>query len=207
MKTSNNNTALETNLLRALALMQHNGEEFFILDGVAYEGSEQVAKHTFEAMHEEKMKSGLITDSDDYQFDQFCAEELTEVSELDPEDHSNDYLVLTDEEADEKAAEYISEYMWAFNISFLTCYMSEETAEFAEEILKPIQEKCESGNEAVKALINWRYNKEQIIEDAISADGRGHFLATYDGNENEETVLVYPKGDTANQTFYIYRLN
>ena len=36
-------------------------------------------------------------------------------------------------------------------------------------------------------------------EDIIGADGRGHFLSSYDGNENEITI--------DDETFYIYRLN
>lgn len=38
-----------------------------------------------------------------------------------------------------------------------------------------------------------------FIQAAISADGRGHFMSSYDGEENEVTVN--------DQTFYIYRLN
>ena len=36
---------------------------------------------------------------------------------------------------------------------------------------------------------------DEFIEDAISSDGRGHFLSPYDGEENEE-------GD-----YFIYRIN
>lgn len=158
-------TQLEINLLRALALMQHNGEDFFILDGIAYEGSEHVAKHTFEAMHEEKMKAGLITDEDDYQFDQFCAEELTEVSELDPEDYNNDYLVLTDEEADEKWEESLDSYI--------------------EECITPEIDKIAEGQGNLQYYIS--FDEEKWKRDA-RMDGRGHSLSSYDGNENEETV-------------------
>ena len=38
-------------------------------------------------------------------------------------------------------------------------------------------------------------NFDDFVEDAVRADGRGHFLAGYDGNENEQ-------GD-----FYLYRTN
>lgn len=34
---------------------------------------------------------------------------------------------------------------------------------------------------------------------AIRADGRGHFMSSYDGEENEEIV--------EGETFYIYRIN
>jgi hypothetical protein len=48
-------------------------------------------------------------------------------------------------------------------------------------------------------LIDRLWDIDSLVEDAISADGRGHFLSSYDGDENEETVN--------GQTFYIYRTN
>jgi hypothetical protein len=54
------------------------------------------------------------------------------------------------------------------------------------------REKCESANDTFLAMIK---DKDSFVRDAISADGRGHFLNTYDGEENES-------GD-----FLIYRIN
>jgi len=102
---------------------------------------------------------------------------------------SRDYLVLTDKEADEKAKEYILDTAWAFNTWFLASYMPEGVT---EEVLKAIQEKCESGNEAILAMIK---DKDGFVDDAILADGRGHFISFYDGNE-------YDVGD-----YFIYRIN
>jgi hypothetical protein len=39
------------------------------------------------------------------------------------------------------------------------------------------------------------YGLEGFVEEAVSADGRGHFLSSYDGEENEQ------------DGFYIYRIN
>jgi len=50
-------------------------------------------------------------------------------------------------------------------------------------------------------------DEDSFVEAAISADGRGHFLAGYDFNENEETVLLYDNGDSGNPIFFIYRQN
>lgn len=109
---------------------------------------------------------------------------------------NQEYLVLTDQEADEKAGEYIEESLWAFNTGFIIDHMEQgEGFDYraTEESIKLIQEKqCESANPVIKALIA---DIGEFIEDAIGADGRGHFLAGYDGEENEE-------GD-----FYIYRIN
>jgi len=56
---------------------------------------------------------------------------------------------------------------------------------------------CENANELVSAIIE---DIDEFIEDAISSDGRAHFLSTYDDEENETE-------DDNGETFYIYRLN
>jgi len=101
------------------------------------------------------------------------------------------YLVLTDEEADEYATNYILDSLWSFNSAFIIEHS--KLPYEAKEMLETFQrEKCESANETVLALID---NIDGFIEDAIGTDGRGHFLSSYDGEENEE-------GD-----YYIYRVN
>ena len=67
----------------------------------------------------------------------------------------------------------------------------------AKEALESVQSsKAEGANGLVRALIS---DLDGFIEDAICEDGRGHFLASYDGDENEETV--------DGVTYYIYRTN
>ena len=136
-----------------------------------------------------------------------------------------EYMVLTDEEADKAAKEYIESSVWAFNFDFLRYYIdvedansyynfedsyydedTEEDVEIGdadevfymgmgmslEDHIKELQGKYEDGNDG---LINLIDNFGKFVDDAVSTDGRGHFLSTYDGNENEE-------GD-----YYIYRTN
>ena len=112
---------------------------------------------------------------------------------------NQEYLVLTDDEADEKTAEEIKNSLWAFNADFIIqhCknYESMDNYEYnaAIESLREAQGKqCESLNGLVYALID---NIDEFVTDAIIADGRGHFLSFYDGRENEEN------------DFYIYRIN
>lgn len=107
-----------------------------------------------------------------------------------------DYLVLTDEEATERATEEIEESLWAFNKAFLNVH-SEAISEIPDKDFEAMQGKlCESFNKAVKAMID---DFDYFVEDAIACDGRGHFISHYDGEENEEKV---------NQTYYyIYRMN
>ncbi len=102
-----------------------------------------------------------------------------------------EYMVLTDEEANEKAKEYIEESVWAFNKSFLDCH-SEAISEMDDEVFQKIQEMCESANKTIMRLID---DFDYFVEDAMSADGRGHFMSSYDGEEIEQ-------GE-----FYIYRTN
>lgn len=190
---------LELNLLRALALMQNQGEDFFILVDdsdqdnelyYAFEGNEDDAREDFEADIEGTDEANI-----DANFLIYCQNNLTEVEELDPDDYNNDYLVLTDEEADEKAAEYIKDSLWAFNASFIIDHS--KLPYDAIDMIKNYQDtQCERANETIEALIE---DMDEFISDAISADGRGHFMSTYDGNEYEETI--------EGETFYIYRIN
>ncbi|MDP3962829.1 MAG: hypothetical protein Q8Q03_03115 [bacterium] len=93
-----------------------------------------------------------------------------------------EYLVLTDEEADIKAAEEILESAWAFNKGFLDCH-SDVISKMPDKSFSKIQEMCENANPIILALIQ---DKDHFVEDAISCDGRGHFLSRYDSEENEE---------------------
>lgn len=99
-----------------------------------------------------------------------------------------DYLVLTDEEADEKAHEEILNSIWAFKAEFLSAHSSLD----AETISIIQQAKYEDANEPLKRMIN---DLDHFINDAISSDGRGHFMNSYDDHENEQN------------DFYIYRMN
>lgn len=104
---------------------------------------------------------------------------------------NKEYSVLTDEEANEKAAEYIKDSLWAFNAEFIIDHS--KLPYEAVEMVKSYQEKkCESANETIETLIE---DMDSFVEDAISADGRGHFMSTYDGEEHEE-------GE-----YFIYRTN
>lgn len=109
---------------------------------------------------------------------------------------NQEYAIGTDEEADAAAEADIRDSLWAFNASFILseCGLPGEL----EEAIQAFQEsKCESANEAILALVEkcCEGGVGAFAEAAVSADGRGHFLSSYDGEENEE-------GD-----FFIYRVN
>jgi hypothetical protein len=107
-------------------------------------------------------------------------------------EENGEYMVLTDEEADEKAAAYIEQSLWAFSTGFL----ASETG-IDEEVFKAIQanERCESNNDAIESIVNSTCGIDDFVESAISADGRGHFINSYDGEESQE-------GE-----YFIYRVN
>lgn len=98
-----------------------------------------------------------------------------------------EYLVLTDEEADERAKDYIEESIWGFNSWFLSKHTGLD-----EDIIRHLQDKCEGANDV---LLNAVKDIDDFVNDAIGCDGRGHFMSSYDGNEEELNDL------------YIYRTN
>lgn len=110
-----------------------------------------------------------------------------------------EYLVLTYEEAERAAREEIQESLWAFNPEFVLRHTeffknscpSEDKA-FCDALSNLQGTICEGANLIVKALIA---DFDKFVEDAIFCDGRGHFIARYDGEEVE-------CGD-----FYLYRIN
>jgi len=105
------------------------------------------------------------------------------------------YAVGTDKEADEACKEYIKDSAWAFRSSFICeyCNLPQELAEALEAMQS---KKCESANDSILALIDKTDGGlDGFVEEAVSADGRGHFLSSYDGNENEK------------DGFYIYRID
>ena len=111
----------------------------------------------------------------------------------------NEYKVLTDEEADEAAKDEILNSLWAFNADFIlrhTEFYNTSCDREDKEFIKSLQDLqsrlCEGANAIVKALI---VDIDIFVEDAIDADGRGHFISYYDGYENEQNG------------FYIYRTN
>jgi hypothetical protein len=102
-----------------------------------------------------------------------------------------EYLVLTEDEAEEKATDYIKESVWAFNSSFLSSHTGID-----EDVFKLLSEKCEDSNDAILSMIK---DFDHFVSDAISSDGRGHFIASYDHDEHIEEIN--------NTEYFIYRTN
>jgi hypothetical protein len=103
----------------------------------------------------------------------------------------DDYLVYTDDEADEAVYNYIDESVCYFRSDFIAAH-----AEVDEEVIKKLQELHENSNQAIKSLIK---DFDHFVNDAVLCDGRAHFLSSYDGEENEVNVN--------GNTYYVYRSN
>jgi hypothetical protein len=112
---------------------------------------------------------------------------------------SGEYIVCDDATANALASDYITDSLWAFNASFL----AGETG-LDERRFHPIKEKlCEDANPAFAAMITGTCGLASFVQSAIQADGRGYFLASYNGDEHYVCVNVQRK----RVGLYFYRTN
>jgi len=95
---------------------------------------------------------------------------------------SDSYAIGTDEEADEACKSYVQDTLWAFKGEFIA-EACDLPCELADGISSFNSEKCEGANDAMLALVRKTCGLNSFVRRAISADGRGHFLASYDGDE------------------------
>lgn len=114
----------------------------------------------------------------------------------------SEWLVLTDEEADEKTEEKIKEMLWAFRPQFIIEHMEQEkilSMTLKTRLAKSIEQiqtnLCEDAKPIIYALVGGEDGIDNFISDAIDEDGRGHFLSYYDSEEKET------------ENFFVYRLN
>ena len=180
---------------KAIARALVEEAEFFIYDGVAYVGNQGDEEQAFGGWIKERTgKRGGVTENPQ-EWREWLSDTCIELSDY----KEDDYLVCTDEEADEKAKEYIEDTLWAFNPWFLA-----EWSGVDHEVFEAIQsnERYEGNNDAILRLIG--DNLGDLVHDAIATDGRGHFLSSYDGEEHEVNLSPYT-GE--NEYFYVYRLN
>lgn len=101
MTTSANNE-LRTEILKALAIMEHEGDDYFIIDNVAYVGSEEDARESYSE------------DKDCTQaFEEWIIDNGEEVAEYEENDNPR-YLVYDDSEADRANSIYADNYFDEF---------------------------------------------------------------------------------------------
>jgi hypothetical protein len=107
-----------------------------------------------------------------------------------------EWAVGTDEEAHEAVREIIKNSVWSFRAEFIALHTRAGASSGMVKAITALQEDCEDCNDDILSLIE---NIDSFIEDAISADGRGMFISSYDNEEVETEVNGF--------TFYAYRLN
>lgn len=99
-----------------------------------------------------------------------------------------EYLVLSQEEAEERAAQYVRDSLWAFRTEFIAAHTKNGLSDACIEALNRMQvELGEDCQPVLEALIE---GMDAFIEDAIRVDGLAHFLATYDGKEAEKNGFL-----------------
>ena len=113
-------------------------------------------------------------------------------------DVNAEYRFLRSDIADSKAIEYIKDLVWAFNPDFIIQHSKAlDYDDASRKIIEAIQAQCENGNEAMLRLID---DFVDFADDAVAADGRGHFLSAYDGKERD---LDAPYENS----YFYYRIN
>lgn len=136
--------------------------------------------------------------------------------------NDGEYLVLSDEEADERAREDILNCLWAFDADFMA-----GKTDLPREAFSALAQISESANDAVLAIVEKTCGIDNLVRDAILTDGRAHFIMnSYDGEEHEishsqivswlnemgienpEDVWIPENTGGENQSwFYIYKIS
>lgn len=104
-----------------------------------------------------------------------------------------EYIVLTENEAYQRATEYIEDTLWAFNSNFLAGYTRVD-----ESVFEQLSLQCENANVPIRTLIQANGGLDEFVSAAVAADGLGHFISQYDGEEHE--VIIGSK------VWYIFRV-
>ncbi len=120
---------------------------------------------------------------------------VRQIAKLEKDSRFDDgeFLVCTDQTATEACRGQILSSLWAFNADFLSGVTGLDSAVFHK-----LSGLCENANDAVAALVKSTCGIDHLVEQAIAADGRGHFLASYDNDEHEFRV-------NKSLTLYVYR--
>jgi hypothetical protein len=126
-----------------------------------------------------------------------------------------EWALGNDTEVDKAVKSYIEETLWAFNKTFLADHTG-----LPVEVFAALQVDCENSNDAIYTLIEKCGDMDSLVSDAVSSDGRGHFLSPYDGREKEWNdldqeiqlgiLLAMNQGDLEDENVYnlfFYRID
>jgi len=92
--------------------------------------------------------------------------------------------------------------------SLIEMYIEEVTANRTEEFVDDIDSFLRYGSMEISEAYEYGYihiDSDEVMEGAVSDDGLGHWLAGYDGGENEETITL--EDGNYSDPFYLFRNN
>lgn len=96
------------------------------------------------------------------------------------------WYAVHSEDLDQVSTDAVLETAWAFRPQFLADHTGLPVELFDALVAN---NRCEDNNEVVLTLLRKvGPGIEAFVRDAIAADGVGHFLSPYDGEEHEITV-------------------
>ena len=87
-------------------------------------------------------------------------------------------------------------------------YVNAITESKVEEAISDIEWFLDYVNMEIYEAVQYGYldiDNDEVIESAIESDGLGHWLAGYDGYENEETITQ--EDGNYSDPFYLFRAN
>ena len=91
--------------------------------------------------------------------------------------------------------------------SLIDLYVEEVTADRTHEALNDIEDWLDDRGLEISEALDYGLidiDKDEVIEQAVSSDGVGHWLAGYDGYENEETITL--EDGNYSDPFYLFRI-
>lgn len=113
------------------------------------------------------------------------------------ETEEGEFAVGTHAQAMKAARANILDSLWAFNSDFIARFAGLDDRA-AAAVRKMQEDMSEDANEIVKRLIGGPGKLNKFVAEAIRADGLGHFLSGYDGEERRsDDIEGLPKGKLA----------
>ena len=216
-------------------LFNYNSEDWDIYDGAGYDTKlykEEIKKLSLEIQEKEFKKDNveselIVLEKDIERLDYYSDDETNyrdmeyseEIDEL--QSTYNNYKRIFDElelyleesykELDklqtnlEESKTILEKYSGE---SLIEMYIEEVTANRTEEFVDDIDTFLRYGGMEISEAYEYGYidiDKDKVMEAAVSDDGLGHWLAGYDGGENEETITL--EDGNYSDTFYLFRNN
>lgn len=216
-------------------LFDHNSEDWDIYDGAEYDTKlykEEIKKLSLEIQEKEFKKDNveaelIVLEKDIERLDYYSDDETNyrdmeyseEIDELQQQynnykrifEELETYLEESYKELDklqtnlEESKTMLEKYSGE---SLMDLYVNAITESKVEEALNDIEWFLDYAGMGISEAYQYGYidiDSDYVIEEAVSSDGSGHWLAGYDGYENEERITL--EDGNYSDTFYLYRNN